>query len=172
MSYINTYTGQHFYYDDPRNFDIRDIARALSNICRFTGHLKEFYSVAQHSVMASHLVPRPFALEALLHDAHEAYVGDCNAPLKSMLPDYRHMESRIEQALRAHFKVPVRMSSCVKEADMIMLATERRDLLVGDETPWPCLEGIEPMRSVIAPMDPRDAYAFFITRYHQLTLGK
>lgn len=70
MSYIQTLSGKHFNYLDIQQDDIviEDIATALSHICRFAGHLPEFYSVGQHSVLTSHLVPQEFALEALLHD--------------------------------------------------------------------------------------------------------
>lgn len=83
MSYIQTLSGKHFNYLDIQQDDIviEDIATALSHICRFAGHLPEFYSVGQHSVLTSHLVPQEFALEALLHDAAEAYLQDIPSPL-------------------------------------------------------------------------------------------
>ena len=172
MSYINTYTGKHFYYDDPRDFDIKDIARALSNLCRFTGHLEHFYSVAQHCVIASQIVPEHLALEALLHDATEAYLGDVNKPLKRLLPDYQLIEHRVEQALRVQFNLPLEMSRGVKQADLIMLATERRDFGMEDGTPWPVLEGIEPLAQMITPLRPDAAMSAFMVRYHELTLAK
>lgn len=172
MTWINTYTGKHFNYNDPRDFDIKDIAQALSNICRFTGHLGQFYSVAQHSVIASQIVPEHLAFEALMHDAHEAYVGDVNAPLKSLLPSYRSIERRVERALRTQFKLPLRMSADVKRADMVMLATERRDFGMDDGTPWPCLEGVEPLAQMITPLRPAAACSAFMFRYHELTLAK
>lgn len=68
MSFIQTLSGKHFNYNDIQEdaIVIEDIATALSHICRFAGHLPEFYSVGQHSVLVSHLVPQEFALEALL----------------------------------------------------------------------------------------------------------
>lgn len=67
MSFIKTFSGKHFYYDriNKDDIDINDIAVSLSNICRFAGHLSHFYSVAQHAVLCSQLVPQEFAFEAL-----------------------------------------------------------------------------------------------------------
>lgn len=78
MSFIKTFSGKHFYYDriNKDDIDINDIAVSLSNICRFAGHLSHFYSVAQHAVLCSQLVPQEFAFEALMHDATEAYCQD------------------------------------------------------------------------------------------------
>ncbi|HAF5811207.1 TPA: HD family hydrolase, partial [Salmonella enterica] len=102
MSFIQTLSGKQFDYlsatiDD---IDIEDIAVALSNICRFSGHLPKFYSVAQHSVLCSQLVSPEFAFEALMHDAAEAYCQDIPAPLKALLPDYREIEKRTDQLIR------------------------------------------------------------------------
>lgn len=171
MTWITTQSGKNFSYDDPRDFDITDIAQALSNICRFTGHLPRFYSVAQHSVIASQIVPEHLAFEALMHDAHEAYVGDVNSPLKALLQDYKAIETRVEQALRTQFKLPLEMSPAVKHADMVMLGTERRDFGLDNGVPWPCLEGIELLGDEIKPLSPGGAYNAFMVRYHQLTLG-
>ncbi|RUR87587.1 hypothetical protein PB16LOC_04377 [Pectobacterium versatile] len=110
MSWISTYTGRHFNYADP-NLDsicLLDIAHSLSQINRFFGHTNWPYSVAQHSVGASYIVPQEFALEALMHDAHEAYVNDMTSPLKHMLPDYKSIETRIEQLVRLKFGLPLK----------------------------------------------------------------
>ncbi|MFB5172848.1 HD family hydrolase [Erwinia amylovora] len=144
MSWIQTVTGKHFNFvnTDSASICIEDIAGALSNICRFTGHLTDFYSVAQHSVHVSYLVPAEYAFEALLHDAAEAYCSDINSPLKSLLPDYRDIENRIETVIRRKFGLPPVISTPVKYADLIMLATERRDFDLDDGTPWTGREGI------------------------------
>lgn len=144
MSFIQTLSGKQFDYlsatiDD---IDIEDIAVALSNICRFSGHLPEFYSVAQHSVLCSQLVSPEFAFEALMHDAAEAYCQDIPAPLKALLPDYREIEKRTDQLIRFKFGLPLEEASVVKYADLTMLATERRDLDIDDSIPWVILEGI------------------------------
>jgi len=92
VSYIQTLSGKKFSYQfaTADDIDIEDIANALSNICRFAGHLPEFYSVAQHSVLVSQIVPPEFAFEALMHDAAEAYCQDIPAPLKALLSALIH----------------------------------------------------------------------------------
>ena len=76
VSYIQTLSGKKFNYLNATvdDIEIEDIATALSHLCRFCGHLPEFYSVAQHSVLCSQLVPPMFAFEALMHDAGKVYL--------------------------------------------------------------------------------------------------
>lgn len=170
MSLITTLTGRHFDFINPQadTICIEDIAVALSNICRFTGHVPEFYSVAQHSVRVSYLVPVEFALEGLLHDATEAYCSDINSPLKALLPDYQAIEGRVDAVIRAKFGLPPAMSPEVKHADLVMLGTERRDLGLDDGTPWPCLEGIKLDHLLVTPMSPQAARVTFLNRWNQL----
>ncbi len=170
MSWITTLSGKHFNFAkiEQCSICIEDIAGALSNICRFTGHLPEFYSVAQHSVQASYIVPAEFAYEALMHDAAEAYCNDISSPLKTLLPDYQKIEKAIELAIAEKFALPTAMSDAVKLADLIMLATERRDFGLDDGTPWPILEGIEPLMFILTPLSPREARVAFLRRYNQL----
>ena len=88
---IRTFTGKVFDLKilDPESICIEDIAHALAKTTRFGGHLKEFYSVAQHSVLMAQLVPSELKVEALLHDASEAYLGDMPSPFKKMMPEYK-----------------------------------------------------------------------------------
>jgi 5'-deoxynucleotidase YfbR-like HD superfamily hydrolase len=171
MSWIKTFTGVHFDYAKPsiKSICIEDIAQALSHECRFAGHIPEFYSVAQHSVLISKIVPPSFALEALLHDAHEAYCKDIPSPLKKLIPDYRGIESNIDFAIRIKFELPLIISPIVKQADLVMLATERRDLDLDDGTPWPMLDGIAPSDEIlVTPFNPVQARTEFMQRFRQL----
>lgn len=171
MSWILTHSARHFSYLDPRPEDIHilDIAEGLAKESRYNGHTRGFYSVAQHSWLCSHVVAPAFQLEALLHDAAEAYCKDIPRPLKECLADYQAIEARVDGAIRAKFGLPPTMSAAVKKADLILLATERRDLMPPDDTPWPIIDGIEPLaRPIITMMHPR-AMAFFLRRYLELT---
>jgi 5'-nucleotidase len=171
MATIRTVPGGHLFdllHPETSRIEIEDIAHALSNQCRFTGHVREFYSVAQHSVIASLLVPQEDALHALLHYAAEAYLGDVSRPLKSLLPDYRAIERTVEAAVLAAFGLDPAMPASVKAADNVMLATEKRDLRPqhddrgsDDAKAIPC-----PWR--IWPWPPKRAYAEFMRRYHDL----
>lgn len=171
MSYILTASGKHFHYPhpDPDAITIEDIAQALSRESRFNGHTTDFYSVAQHSITASYLVAPEFSLEALLHDASEAYMKDLPSPLKCLLPDYKLIEGYVDTAIRNKFGLPIAMSAAVKHADLVMLATERRDLMPADDALWPQLEGIEPVAGRIWPICSNAANWIFLDRFLELT---
>lgn len=134
----------NFVAPDQNLFCIHDIAHALSHTCRFGGHTRVFYSVAQHSVLVSHLVPEDDRFAALMHDAAEAYVGDVPTPLKQLLPEYKAIEKRMEACLFERFGLYDGLPSSVKEADLIMLATEQRDLMVGgsNDAKWAVIADI------------------------------
>ncbi len=167
---ILTLNGAFFDYRAPEQhqFAIDEIAHALANLCRFTGHTRSFYSVAQHSVLVCDLAPPEHRLEALLHDAHEAYVGDVNSPLKSLLPMYREVEARCEAALRRQFRLPERKATAVKLADHTAYQIERFVLMPwGDDAP-----GEDPPHPYpLHPLQPRDARELFLSRWQQLRHG-
>lgn len=168
--------GRYFDLSRPDGVvSIEVIARSLSRICRFTGHMKpeiEHYSVAQHSVLVSRLVPVKFARQGLLHDMAEAFVGDVATPLKRMLPDYRKIENAVEQALFLWFGLPPELDSCVKYADLVALVTERRDLMAtptDDTGEWRDTTHIPAAFATIYPWTARAAEAAFLERYRELT---
>jgi 5'-deoxynucleotidase YfbR-like HD superfamily hydrolase len=130
--------GRQLYPFDmrPEDVDIEEIAHALSMLCRFNGHCREFYSVAQHSVLIAQALPPDLALVGLLHDATEAYCGDMIRPLKRSMPAYREVEDRIWSVIAERFGLPQELPPDVKEADTRMLQTERRDLLAPHRWRW------------------------------------
>lgn len=163
-------SGLKFDFMDPERceFGIVDIAHALAQICRFTGHTRRFYSVAQHSVLVSFAVPPEDALAGLLHDAAEAFLGDVAKPLKNLLPDYQELERRIEAVVFARFGLPPVLPPSVKRADLVMLATEKRDLMHNDGQTWQSLGDVQPLAMRMAPEPPVTARASFLKRFHDL----
>lgn len=165
-------SGNYFDFLHPERsvFTIQDIAHALSNLCRFTGHCRRFYSVAQHSVHVSRLVSSEFALAGLMHDAAEAFLGDVSMPLKSLLPDYREIESRVEQEIFRRFGLPLVVPEPVKAADMRMLAAERMAFMPNDDTEWDCLRGVDPgLGMLMYVMTPEEARTRFLSEFERLT---
>ena len=106
---------------------IEDIANALSKLCRFNGQLNQFYSVAQHCIHVSELVPKHLKLQALLHDASEAYICDIPTPFKRMLGEaYSRTESVLQSVIGKKFGVELdNLDPLVKQADRIMVVSER-----------------------------------------------
>lgn len=166
---ILLYGGTYFDLLDPEGseFTIEDIARGLSHVCRFAGQCKRFYSVAQHSVYVSQIVPAEHALAGLMHDAPEAFIGDVTKPLKDLLPDYRAIEDRVELAVLARFGVSMPLHPSIKDADIIMLATEQRQLMHNRDD-WNYTRGREPLDMTIEAMGPDEAFTFFMGRYRSL----
>lgn len=168
---ILTAEGTYFDFTDPAGsqFGIQSIAHALSHICRYTGHCREFYSVAQHSVLVSRAVPPEHALAGLLHDAAEAFIGDVAKPLKRLLPDYQALEASIEAAVFARFGLAPDLPHCVKLADLQLLITEKRDLMPACRNDEWHIQGVEPLKSRIFPMPPTIARQAFLDRYWEIT---
>lgn len=132
---INTYTGKLFdlYEATPDDIDIRDIAHALSLQCRFNGHCKEFYSVAEHCLAVRWTMRKlgystSIQMAALLHDAAEAYIGDVIKPLKLELPAYTKIEAHINAVISKKFDINIHQS-CIKVVDSHFLWVEAKRLM-------------------------------------------
>ncbi len=168
---IITRSGKYFDFIDPKpeQIVIEDIAWGLSNNCRFGGQSLQYYSVAQHSVLASYIVPDGQELAALMHDAAEAYVGDMVGPLKQLCPDYKAIEKRVEAAIFDHFGIIHPLDKSIKHADLRMLRTEQRDLTAGHAESWNGLDDWQPSQEAINPLPPIEAYALFMARWKELT---
>jgi len=179
-TWMQTFTGKRV---DPLNMrpediDILDIAQALGNICRFGGHTRRFYSVAEHSLEVANLVSNKAKLPALLHDAQEAYIGDIIRPIKGSLSIPKlagyhtdisiheiedHIRWQMEIALG--FKYESARDEIIK-ADDIMLATEGQ-FFMGSIEGWNLAE--QPKEKFSPAMyDPHLAMLMFLATYRSL----
>lgn len=164
--YILTRSGRHFSFTNPHPdmVDVEDVAHALSNINRFTGHTAYAYSVAQHCVAVSRyleLTGQPVLVQyaGLMHDAHEAYFGDISAPLKAFL-GVGPLEDRIQDVVARAFGLTVSQlhDRRVKLADLTALAVEADHLMPKDIVEWDCLGPVTAdMKAVMPPPSERSA---------------
>jgi hypothetical protein len=168
--WIQTYTGRRFTPTNPNPsaIVIQDIARALSMQCRFSGHLKHFYSVAQHCVLVSYICDAADAKWGLLHDATEAYLIDLPAPLKrsGQFDNFKKVEDKLMKAICTRFKLPFEEPPSVKKADVQLLVTEARDLMVNKRNDWECK--VEPLPFKIEAWSPDQAEDNFMKRFGEL----
>lgn len=193
--WIQTFTGKKFHVLEPQedDFDIRDIAHALSLMNRYTGHTRVAYSVAEHSVRVMWCVQgiimdeiekatgpdrlwEPAAVEhlhrtmlaALLHDASEAYLNDIARPIK-MIPEmqfYRDLEKGLEVVVARKWGLTFPWPRVVKRADEILLVTEKRDLMGPSPSDWVIRES--PLKETIFPWSAEKAERTFLNEYRIL----
>ncbi len=165
--WIQTFTGLQFWPLDPRpeHVSIVDIAHALGMKCRFTGHTRAFYSVAQHCVLMARQAAPELRRWALLHDAGEAYLPDVAKPLKPHLAGFHEIETRVMRAVSEALRLPWPEPQGIKLLDLKMLATERRDLMALQPAEWVDLERVEPFEEVILPWGPGMAEDLFMREF-------
>lgn len=149
-------------------FDIEEIAHALSNLCRYTGHVHSFYSVAEHSVLCSWAVSKEYAKEALLHDASEAFCGDVSKPLKAMLPEYQKIEDDVQLAIARHFKLRFPFPKEIHDVDAGMYWAEREGIARSA-----VIDTIWNKQSKTVPFIPRgwtpyEAKEIFLERFYEI----
>lgn len=174
-AFIATNSGGTFYPFAPRIEDIKleDIAHALSNICRFTGHTKNFYSVAQHSLICAAIVSNDRARPwALMHDATEAYIGDISSPIRRHLfvegdasgiyqgDHISDAEDAIAELIRQKFNIPydAEIAAEVHAADK-WLGWKEGQLLVPDYPGW--LDAAHAARNEAQPFEPSYKYVHY-----------
>ena len=180
-SSILTYNGKLFdvLKPDPNQIDLVDIAAALSKLCRFGGHCREFYSVAEHSILASALIQQEYpedrmlAAWALLHDASEAYMVDIPRPVKRQLQEYVRLEDAIQKTIAERFDLPWPMPDEVHQADTNMLALELRVYMPANSD---VQNQLIPSRNLAGglpsiPLEPRAAKAEFLARAQTLGIS-
>lgn len=174
--WIPLYTGTRYWPEspEPRDIDVRDIAHSLARINRWNGHTEGEFSVAQHSVMVSRLLPPELKLFGLLHDAGECYLGDIITPVKRLFRAfYEGFEEATMRCVAARFGFAMteQERGLVKRADLVLLATEVRDLVPAGYvtqglTELPLDERISDCWS------PGIAEVFFLDEFERLTRGQ
>lgn len=163
---------------DPSTILISDIAYALANLNRYTGHTT--LSVAQHSVMCAEAAPPGLEFEALMHDAHEAYTGDMSSPVKRTMREifreqngggladpFRRVERTMRRVVAQVFGLEPDIPEPVEEIDLRMCQTERLQLF-DHQLHWPAMEGTEPYDIEICPWSPTAAEWRFLETFNRL----
>lgn len=175
LIFVRNSSAKLFNLSNPSAKDVSlfDIAHALSRVQRFTGHIDQdeapdfTYSVGQHSIMVSRLVPSEFALEGLLHDGAEAYVNDLSTPLKNKVgAPYKDIELSVHTAIAERFRIPVTMSPEVKVADRVAFEAELSSMFPDDERLNRSSVNFAWMK--INPMSPDEVRRAFLDRFAEL----
>lgn len=176
-------SGTYFDFEDPESSEItiEDVAAGLAGCSRFAGQCVSIrsgrrvrYSVAEHCVRGSRVAPPALRYPFLMHEAGEAVCGDMTGPLKTLVPNFRTIEKRCERAIMARFDVPEFDHDALKEIDLRMLRTEKRDLCPSrPEDSWSGLDAFEPYDDfdVVRPWDFEHAIAMFLSRFDDLRRG-
>lgn len=155
---IRTYSGLYVNVFEPTldMLCIEDIAHALSNMPRFGGHTRKFYSVAQHSVICATMAIPEYELDTLMHDAAEAYLLDMPKPIKRGLDVYNDLENKMMALIAQKFNLTYPFDSSIKKIDKAVLEMEFANLMTGTRTD-------------LKPLSPEEAKKAFLDKYYQLT---
>lgn len=181
MSIMTTRSGKivRLMEVEASDIDIQDIAHSLGNLCRFNGHCSRFYSVAEHSLHVSEYFfatgrSIEIQLQALLHDAAEAYIGDIVHPLKTLLPEVKVLEDRIHSAICEKFNIPSDLPETISVIDKRLASTEAIELMDFDSkvmreywADW--IDRHPPIPNIkIMGYSARDARDLFLMRFERL----
>jgi hypothetical protein len=175
-AWMETNSGRQFNYAhlDAGSICIEDVAAALSKMCRYNGHTRRFYSVAEHCVLMSRWVSGQAdrtiddCKVALLHDASEAYLSDVVRPVKNFLEDYKAMEASIDGFVMAHFEVQYPFPPWLKEIDTRILVDERAQAMNPSTNVWG-VDGLEPLGVNVQFWSPDQAEQEFLREYRYVT---
>ena len=165
--WIQTYSGRQFDLTDPSScVYIRDIAHALSNVCRFAGHTNVHYSVAQHCVLVSQHCKH--ALWGLLHDAAEAYIGDVPRPVKRVASGVQDLETVILKRIAEQFRLewPIPEEVCI--VDRRISLDEKRCLMGKSPVPWTIENFYKPLDIEIVAWSPAAAEQAYLKRFKDI----
>lgn len=173
--WMQTFTGKQFYPADPHSddYDINDVAHALSQLCRYGGHTSRFYSVAEHSILMSEVAEELFGLEgayeALMHDGSEAYLPDIPKPVKNSFPAIDKAAQAIEKDFNRFFCIPFPMSPEIKDIDTRIVVDEKQALMnTHGNVKWHKYNDVWPLGVDIRCLSPVEAEAIFLKRFRRL----
>lgn len=191
---IETYTGRKFNLfnediNDTSDISLADIAHAISMLCRYNGHTKRFYSVAEHSVLVSYLVPEEYAMDALMHDASEAYLSDVPSPFKAFIGNYKEIEYNVQARIANAYNFTAPDPAPVKNVDSGILWWEAQSLMKSKGDWWqpnikeafeehvrPNLKKIPTVmtneRGEILGLDPATAERVFLARHREISRNR
>ena len=172
--YAETYTGRQFRLDDPRpRFSILDIARSLSQKCRYNGHTRRFYSVAEHCVTIAYYLDVVCKADlrtqyhGLMHDGSEGYLPDIVKPFKWRFPELVAEEHRLDGLIREWAGLDHDVPRLVKELDVRIVKDERAQVCTSSRNVW-TVDGLEPLRVKLHGWDPETAYVRFLSAYQTI----
>ncbi|MBS1807472.1 MAG: hypothetical protein JST84_04700 [Acidobacteria bacterium] len=157
---------------DPKLLCILDVAHGLAHLCRYAGHVRHFYSVAEHSYWTSIIAPQHLALSCLLHDAAETNINDLIQPVKQHISGYQRIENGFESAYAEQFGLPFPFPPEVKATDRAIYqieCTQARHLNSTLDIEEP--ESLTPtaIKVKLRFWSPRKARKKFLRRYFFLT---
>jgi len=167
--WVQTYSGKKFYPLNPRieDIDIIDIAHALSLICRYNGHCKELYTVAEHSIYVAESLDPHIAIYGLLHDAAEAYLPDVARPIKPLLKGFKEIENKVLSVIFDKFKLYQwgEVQDKIHKADLSILADEADQVMGSSTEDWYLPES--PIGTKIYFLSSKGAEMIFLLRFKQ-----
>lgn len=173
--WLETFTGQKFHFTEPvpEEMHIEDVAHSLSLLCRYNGHTKAFYSVAEHCVLICDWIAAnwPGASQqilrtALLHDVAETYLGDMSRPVKYQMPRFKELEHLIEDAAAVRFDLELPYPAIVEECDARILVDERQQCMSDSDNEWGT-DVLEALDVRIRFLDPPNVRRLFLDRFFE-----
>jgi len=169
-SWLQTYTGVQFYpfRATPEMINIEDIAHQLAYQTRYRGALEDYYSIAEHCVLGSQVIDPNYALEFLLHDAEEAYLGDMSAPIKRFMPDFARLGDEIRDVIFNKYGLTAGVSEAVHQLDLAICITEKTDGFA-DSLDWGWENTVDKLELVPQYWSPQESEDLFLSRFEELT---
>lgn len=176
--WIEIHNGVRFHFANPGPGEItaEGVAHSLSQLCRYNGHTKRFYSVAEHACLMSdwgwkHGYTARECLTLLHHDDAEFIIGDLPRPIKQTLPEFKAAETVLDEAVSKVFLTIWPFPYWLKDIDTRILKDERRAVMDPSPHEW----GVDGQKALdirfwtVAGRWPWLVKRRFLERHHRLT---